>query len=217
VDASDFPHRRRYAIDLLPAAKKQAVIEAILNGIPLRRIAEMAGCNFNSVKRYRDEKVLPTLQSKPEREFTAALKKRAKAPAVQAPQAVHVSQNNAIHPDTKSITPLESAESTARQIVRASPVRERLQKLWERTDGYLDKIAADDELLGLASGLLNQAHKNVELLAKVTGEIARGEHATNVSVNIVMPPALGCSYVKPVDEDESVVIDVGSAAKIGFR
>jgi hypothetical protein len=202
---------------MLPAAKKQAVIEAILNGIPLRRIAEMAGCNFNSVKRYRDEKVIPQLQSQPEREFTAAVKKRAKVPAVQAPQAIHVSQNNAIHHDTKSITPLESAENTARQIVRASPVRERLQKLWERTDGYLDKIAADDELLGLASGLLNQAHKNVELLAKVTGEIARGEHTTHVSVNIVMPTAIGNANVPRVDNDDPVVIDVGSAAKIGFR
>jgi hypothetical protein len=38
---------------MLPAAKKQAVIEAMLNGISLRRIAEMADCRFNFVKCYR--------------------------------------------------------------------------------------------------------------------------------------------------------------------
>ena len=74
---------------------------------------------------------------------------------------------------------------------------------------------ADDALLNLAHGLLNQAHKNTELLEKVTGEIGTAAGvAGGVAIQIVMPGITTPSIAQTADE--GTIIEV-AGAKIGVR
>jgi hypothetical protein len=120
----------------------------------------------------------------------------------------------------------------ANQIAGTSVVRERIHHLFgdiEETinrakaavqvvsDGNGELVPIGDDLKVLAP-LFAQANKNIELLAKVTGEIVRAEHRpAQLTVNIVMPAAMGTRHVERQDIAEDVVIDVSSAAKIGSR
>lgn len=71
--------------------------------------------------------------------------------------------------------------------MRTSPVRERVQSLWATTDKAIRKATKKSQHFGVLPGLLNQGHKNVELLAKLTGEISdgRGGGGPAVAVQIV--------------------------------
>ena len=76
---------------------------------------------------------------------------------------------------------------------------ERLEKLWNRVDRNLDKAKNavrtrtidgvevwEEQGLAAIAPLMNQAHKNLELLGKVTGEIETSAGA-NVAIQIVLP------------------------------
>jgi hypothetical protein len=68
--------------------------------------------------------------------------------------------------------------------VTASPFRDRLEQLWGRTDRALTQAEQDKELSVIAP-LLNQAHKNVELLGRVTGELEVA--SPMIAIQIVCP------------------------------
>lgn len=65
--------------------------------------------------------------------------------------------------------------------------RQRLEKLYGRVERTLDKAEEANEL-GVVAPLLNQAHKNVELLGKATGELADAT-APQVSIQVICPSA----------------------------
>jgi len=171
-------------IDCLPPALKAAVIDGIIKGRPLREIAKLVPCSPTVIMRYRDAVVIPSLTGKPLGD------PRSPSPVQPAGQTVQLAE--------QMDTPTSSTRghTNIRDMVRASPVRERVQKLWDRTDKLLDKVDEKESLIAVAPGLLNQAHKNVELLAKMTGEIqdGRGGGGPAVAVQIVYhgsePPAV---------------------------
>lgn len=208
-----------HIIDSFPPLKRQAIIDAILNGGSLRKVAAMAGCSYSAINRYKLDRILPTLQSPQQTAIDQGIRAASrnnsnasrKHPATP-PTNCHVS------PPVSPLEPLVSDKSERNDVhkaLSASPVRERIQQLWQRTNKYLDKVDADDALLNLAHGLLNQAHKNTELLAKVTGEIGTAAGvAGGVAIQIVMPGITTPSIAQTADE--GTIIEV-AGAKIGVR
>jgi hypothetical protein len=77
-----------------------------------------------------------------------------------------------------------------RTAAAASPVRERVQELWTRTQRNLDAVeetATKPEHLGLVAPLLAQAHKNVEILGQLTGELSSAASGPQIAISIVVP------------------------------
>ncbi len=199
VTASDY--KPVHAIDLLPPATKAAVIDGILAGGSLRDIGKIAGVSAATVMRYRDKVILPSLGVK-----------RSK---LNSPITVETPATGATLPaipmSTQDIT---VQRASTKDVMRASPVKERLEKLYGRTDRLLDRAEGNDKLVGLSPGLLNQAHKNVEMLAKLTGELqdGRGGGGPAVAIQIVYHGA----QAPEVAMNESGVIDA-PGIKIGIR
>lgn len=146
-------------IDSLPKEKRQRVIDALMRGESLRSVAKIAGVSFQSIDAYKRKIVLPALRM---------------ASKVQAAEQVSG--------DSASI--IESQARLTKAIVHGSPFRDRLEQLWGRVDRSLTQAEESKELTVMAP-LLNQAHKNVELLGRVTGEL---EVSTPmVAIQIVCP------------------------------
>lgn len=146
-------------IDSLPKEKRQKVIDALMRGESLRSVAKIAGVSFQSIDAYKRKIVLPALRM---------------ASKVQAIEQVGG--------DSASI--IESQARLTNSIVAASPFRERLEYLWGTTKKAITQAEQDKELNVMAP-LLNQGHKNVELLGRVTGEL---EVSTpSIAIQIVCP------------------------------
>jgi hypothetical protein len=180
-------------IENLPEVQRKKVVDALISGVSLRKVGEMAGCSVTAVMAYKKRVVKPALRT--------------------AHQVQHF----------QAVTSLDSQRfqehaALTRDIVQASPFRERLEKLWDRADKALDKAENavrtrvvdgvevwEEQGLQAIAPLLNQAHKNVELLGRVTGEleVAAG---SNIAIQIVLPQvaAIPSSELAPAYE----VIDI---------
>lgn len=129
-----------------------------------------------------------------------AYKKRVVKPALRLAQKVQSFQQ------FESVDSVQVTQHTAltRDIVQASPFRERLENLWNRTQKAADRaekavrVVKDQESgelvpvgpdVSAIAPILNQAHKNVELLGRVTGELQENTGRANVAIQIVIPNA----------------------------
>lgn len=146
-------------IDSLPSEKRQKVLDMLLRGEPLRDVAVIAGVSHQAIARYKRRVVIP------------AIRTAAKVQAIE-----QVSGNSA------SI--IESQTRLTKAIVTSSPLRDRMEQLWGRTDRALTQAEKNKELSVIAP-LLNQAHKNLELLGRVTGELEVS--APTIAIQIVCP------------------------------
>lgn len=124
-------------------------------------------------------------------------KRRVVLPAIQSAQKLQSFQP-LDRPD--SVRAVEQAGLT-KDIVRASPFRDRLEKLHGRIENALDRaetsvrVVRDKDTgelvpvgpdVAAIAPIMNQAHKNLELLGRVTGEL-EAPAAANVAIQIVMP------------------------------
>jgi hypothetical protein len=182
------------AIDLLPEAKRQQIVEALLQGKPVREVAKMVGISFVQVAAYKRKNLLPAMQT--------------------AINAVRQSGE-----DVRGAEGFCKAVDLTRTLTRASPFLERLEALWVTTNGAIERaksavrvvrdedtgelVAVGPDVSAIAP-LLNQGHKNLEILGKVTGEL-REAAAPQVAIQIVMPslPAPG-----PATEPERQAITI---------
>lgn len=100
--------------------------------------------------------------------------------------------------------PVKVAEqaSLTKDILQSSPFQERLQKLWERVERNLDRIEGSPDLQNLAP-LLNQAHKNLAILGRATGELETSA-AVGLAIQIVLPAPMPAAP----DEPDQDVIDI---------
>ncbi len=196
VTASDY--RPMGKIDSLPPAIKAAVIDGLLQGRPLRDLATLAGVSPNAVLRFRNRVVIPALQ----------------APAQPKRRPAQRQHNGTADSNLIARQDLSPAQTSTRDLMRTSPARERQQVLQARVDRCLDKAEADGKLFPLMPGLLNQGHKNLELMAKLTGELqdGRGGGGPAVAIQIVYHGA----QAPEVAMHESGTIDA-PGIKIGIR
>lgn len=148
-------------IDNLPAALKRQVIDALMAGEKLVKVAAMAGVSSQSMSAYRKRVILPAMK--------AAMK-------VQSSEV-----------DTTTIEgQIQAAGSLARDVVRSSLVRERVNYIWETTCATLTKAANADNIAGTVS-LISSAHENIKLLGTLTGELqAHQQDVSQNNVNIIL-------------------------------
>lgn len=168
---------RSCAIDKLPEAQRKKVVDALLAGQSLRKVSKLAGVSHTVVDDYKRRVVLPAL---------------ATAQKFKEFQGVTETSEAQVR-DTVTLT---------RDIVKSSPFRDRLQSLWDRTEKSIERaeqavrVVTDREtgrLLAVGADvaaiapLLNQAHKNLEMLGQVTGELAHASSGPNVNIQINIP------------------------------
>jgi hypothetical protein len=147
-------------IDALPPSLRDEIIGDILAGKSMSLIGNRIGLTKQAVAAYRTRTLIPAL---------------AKANSLLPPPKTTKKKALAAH--EKAVT------NTTKQIVAASPFRERLETLWKRTDRAMNRSEKNDDLQ--LPALLNQAHKNLELLGRVTGELE--PQSASVAIQIVIP------------------------------
>lgn len=168
-------------------------------GASLRKAAEIGGVSHEAVKAYKVKVVIPAMRKAQEIQSFLPLDK---------PDSVKVQEHT----------------SLTRDIVRTSVFRDRLEKLWEKTENAIERaetavrtvvdpdtgqlVAVGPDVAAIAP-ILNQAHKNVHMLGVATGEIE--QVAANIAIQIVLPqqqaesaPTVG----KSGDEDVHETIDI---------
>lgn len=144
---------------------RKQVVDALLQGKSLREVGKIAGVSHTVVQDYKRKVFIPALKT---------------AQQIQSLQPLAASN-------------LEVAQEQiglTRTIVSASPFRDRLEKLWAKCETAVETA----EIQQLAP-ILGQAHKNLEMLGRATGEL---ESVTNnsVQIQIVVPsgPAYGSKF-----------------------
>ena len=94
-------------------------------------------------------------------------------PALRSVKTVN---SNSISLDDKPL-----AIRNAQMAVQASPVRQRAELVWSKTSDLMDQIDVDN-----GAPILNAATKQVELLARLTGEL-KDNAGASLTLNIVCP------------------------------
>jgi len=141
-------------------------------------------------------------------------KKKFFEPALQQAAQLHSLQEVASLDNVKA----QTKEDLTRSILTSSQFRLRLEHLWGTTNEVLDKaknavreikdtngnVVAIAQDLSAVAPLLNQAHKNVEMLGKALGELEH-QPTAQVAIQIVMPQAMPSAAALV---DDSPVIDI---------
>lgn len=178
-------------IDRMPEAERKKVLDALISGQTLRSISRMTGLSTQAISKYKKKVVLPAL--------------RASTYLPNSDQLVDNGQSRAFQHGT-----------VAKDIVRTSPFRDRVESLWQRSAALLDRAeaaASTAQEIASVSTLLNQAHKNLELLGKYTGELEQQATGPSVAIQIVCPAGGGSPRVTG---DDALTIDVGGV-EIGLK
>lgn len=187
-------------IDALPQAERSKVLDRIMNGESNSSIARSLGIHPSTVANYKKRVVHPALRT--------------------ATQIASVQRNGS---ECRVLTSQDA--DTAKQIVISSPFQERLRATWERIERTLDRaenavqVTEDGDPVGedlaILAPLLNQAHKNLELLGKASGELMDKAAAPSIAIQVVVPAS---TIARPAnhDFDPEGAIDVGSA-EIGLK
>lgn len=168
----------------------------MLQGKSSAAIAAEIGCCRQAVDRYRSRVVRPALRTT-------------------------INRPNLDRHEGDSLVTLSQDVAVAKQAITATPFHDRLQATWTRIERVLDRaehavqVTEDGDAVGedlaILAPLLNQAHKNLELLGKASGELQDKAAAPSIAIQIVVPAA----SVQPRMSDEGY-IDVGGA-EIGSK
>jgi hypothetical protein len=165
-------------IEQLPEVERQKVVDALIEGRSLREVAKLAGISHVQVMRYKKDILVPAIRA---------------AQKVQALQSLD-------SPNKPTSEIFAEQANLTKHVVESSLFRERLEKLWRRTEKALDRAETAVRLVKDSTGadvvagpdvaaiapILNQAHKNVHMLGLATGEI-EASAAVDVGIQIVMP------------------------------
>ena len=180
IPAANHPRSSQFAVDKLPETKRQQVINAIIEGKSLREVAVLAGVAHTAIARYKRRVVIP------------AIRQSQKIAAFEQVTGSVAEQTQAVAKNT-------------RDIIASSPFRARIEYLWGIADRSLTKAEdaakryapdKDGEMRAIGSDLtpiaplLAQAHKNVELLGRATGELEQAA-GPQIAVQIVIPASQG--------------------------
>ena len=157
--------------------QRQLIIDGILAGRSLRAISASITPTVSAMalQRYKSLIMKPVLMGK------------------SAPISIPIQHvaGDSVQSVTRAVTVAES-----------SPVRDRVQATWDRIDRGLSKAEARGEDIAL-SPLLSQAHKNIELLGTLTGELQQAGSAS-IQVQLV----ISTSAAEQPEEFEGTTIDI---------
>jgi hypothetical protein len=171
------------------------ILQRIADGLPLRQIC--AGLDpplsHMSIRRYKQDILIPAVRvAKPIQSTVREMRvSTGGTPPPTAPQEVTANQRVA------------AIYQRHQEQVARSVFRTRLEELHTRIDRNLDRAEQQKDLAPVAP-LLNQAHKNLELLGRVTGEldnsvagIGHGLQIQIVCPSAPIPDTVRISYASP--------------------
>ena len=193
--------------------EKQKIVDGILAGKSVRAVAKsvVPPMEFNAIQRYKVSVIKPLL---------------ARAEKISATM-------HPVVPLSENPVTLQVAREAIQDAPTVSLFRHRLEKLHRRVDRALDraetavrvtekdgKLVAAGADLGPIAPLLSQAHRNLEMLGRATGEL-EPQGASSMQIQIICPPAGSAEQPRIVfDRNEGRTIE-GSAepveAEIGVR
>ena len=104
-------------------------------------------------------------------------------------------------------------------IIRTSLVRQRLEDIWTDTREITAKAKAASETtsdFAACATLLNQAHKNIEILGKLTGELTERPSGPSIAIQIVVPAGAQVPSFAPGPADDGITYDV-TGEEIGIK
>lgn len=204
-----------YRVDSHP--QKNKIVQMIIDGRSVRDIAKAVSppIDFNAIQRYKVNVIKPVLDRAHDTNRILIGEGQTKP----APEP--------LSRDTNAI-------QMATQAIKDAPVlsifRQRLEKLHGRIDRSLDKaetavrVTFDKESgeevvigadLGVIAPLLNQAHKNLEILGRATGELEPSGGA-GVSIQILCPSAPNANAMPRVTYAADEAIEA-SFEEIGIK
>lgn len=159
-----------FAVDEHP--QKHRIVKELIAGRPVRHIADslVPPVPFSAIQRYKTNVIKPMLA-------------RAEA------ENRILNGNSAQLVPFVPLTPDKQAAQAVQQSIQDAPVlslfRQGLEDLRVRIGKNLDKAESNDKFFGVIPALANQAHKNLEILGRATGELE--STGTGVSIQIVCP------------------------------
>lgn len=162
-------------VDRLPEVERKKVLDAILAGETLSSLAARLGITRQAMSSYKNRVILPAIKTASE---IQDVRRRARDSS-NDPTPTYAS------PKDQAIAQATENKVLTREIVKASPLMERHQFLWEKTQDGINS-ASDSKDLAALPALLNQGHKSIELLGKITGELTEKD-AVNLNIIIAIP------------------------------
>ena len=154
-----------HTIDRMPEVERKKVLNRVLAGETLTSVAASIGISRQAMSSWHNRVVKPAIS------------------VAQKAQSMARAHDDSPILSTKAH--IAEQQSLTRDLVRASPLMERHQFLWEKTQDGINS-ASDSKDLAALPALLNQGHKSIELLGKITGELTEKD-AVNLNIIIAIP------------------------------
>ena len=149
-----------HAIENLPKATRDEVLNAILAGETLTSVSVRLHVSRQAVSSWYNRVVKPAIS------------------VAQKTQSITRARED--YPlSTQQV--ISEQHTLTRDLVKASPVRERVESVWAKTLQFMGECDVDN-----GAPILNAATKQVELLARLTGEL-KDNTGASLTLNIVCP------------------------------
>jgi hypothetical protein len=168
-------------IDQLPEAQRKKVVDALLAGTALRKVAVLAGVSHTQVAAYKRKVILPALQT-----------------------ARKVQDLNRVSGDVVGDT--RNAIALTQAVIQADPFIARAKAL-EEDRARIKAKAEEKEDLRAWSSLDKNDLSNLELHARLAGRL-NDTPQTQVAIQIVCPAGMPTAET-PISETLGPVIEIG--------
>jgi len=178
---------------------------ARLSGVPLRKIAAVAGCDVKGVKTYRDRYIVPILQARDPLRHALGEVEPQHEPQQRQQTPTGPQHALEVEPQTRLTGEQPARDQEAQGLIRSTPVRLRTERLWARTERVLDRVESSGREWAAVATV---AHRNAELMGRMTGELQE-RHAGNVNIQINM--AATSRRVEPTTIDIDVIKGIKSS------
>lgn len=179
--------------------KKQEIIDAILGGMSLRKVGAMAGVSATQVDRFKKEKLLPAMERAQKIAKLEALAESVENNQLSPQRAAELTKAVA------DVSPGSSGALAAKWFERHEGLYSKALDLYEKSLAaqrvYTDKdgkevFAGQD--FSAPTGVLNQLHRNQELLGKAAGLMRDGDAGgVRVENMLVVLPRMELSAAAP--------------------
>lgn len=170
-------------IDNLPGDVRKQIVNDLMAGVSFRKVSLVAGVTPQAIGKYYRKYIKPAMVA-----------------AVKAKQF-----------QSDTVTTREQVIETgrlARDIVRASPVRERVDYIWDLATETMRKASESNNIAGMVE-LIDKAHDNIKLLGTLTGELQQNQHPAESqnNVNIILGiPRSGDTQLTAIEPTRRTVI-----------
>ena len=184
-------------VDRLPESERTKILDAILAGETLSSLAVRLGISRQAMSSYKNRVIGPAMKT------AAELADHRRRKRQTDTNTDNVSRETSQDQKQHAVDIIAENKVLTREIVKSSPVRERLESVWSKTTTMLDSADVDN-----GAPWANAATKQVELLARLTGEL-QDKSGPSLTLNIVCP----ATEAKRIDYSDSEAIEMGFDSK----